>query len=182
MAVLIEAISLIILREIIDEKYPGGWDAFVDNAPNQTLCADENIARLGFMSPNDLDSFIKGLEEIGFQPFVDGQSSEAAVIDQIRGFMAPCDWLDVGRVEIDGGKHEVTACKLKGCLSNCIILPDGWEYDKSLSKEYIFIPSEHLGKSLQYLRHESGIDVYYNELTGKEVHIGRTGEVINKNG
>ncbi len=63
MAVLVEAISIIIRRTAIDKKYPGGWDAFVKNAPNQTLCADKKIARLGFMSPFDVESFIKGLEK-----------------------------------------------------------------------------------------------------------------------
>jgi hypothetical protein len=174
MAVLVEAISIIIQRKTIDEKYPGGWDAFVENAPNGTLCADENVARLGFMSPFDVESFIKGLEKIGFRYIVDGQALEVAVIDQIRGFMTPCDWLDAGHVEIDGGKHEVTACKLKGCLSKCIISPIGWEYNKSLSREYGFIPSEHLDKSLKYLRHENGMDVYYNKLTNGEVYIGRS--------
>jgi len=178
MAVLIEAISIIMRRETIDKKYPGAWNAFVENTPNQTLCADDKIARLGFMSPFDVESFIKGLEKIGFKYVVNGQASEVAVIDQIKGFMTPCDWLDAGHVKIDNGKYEVAACKLKGCLSKFIIYPNGWEYNKSLSREYGFIPSGHLEKSLKYLRHENGSDVYFNKLTDGEVYIGRTGEMI----
>jgi len=178
MAVLVEAISIIIRRTTIDEKYPGGWDTFVEKAPNKTLCADKKIARLGFMSPFDVESFINGLEKIGFKYLVNGHASEIAVIDQIKGFTAPCDWLDAGHVEIDNGKHKVAACKLKGCRSKHIIFPEGWEYNKSLSREYGFVPNEHMEKSLQFLRHENGIDVYFNRLTGKETYIGRTGEII----
>lgn len=180
MAVLIEAISIIMRRSTIDEKYPGGWDAFVENAPNQTLCADKKIARLGFMSPFDVESFIKELEKCGIKYLVNGQSSEIAVIDQIRGFMIPCDWLYAGHVEMGDDKHKIAACKLKGCRSKCLIYPDGWEYEKSLSREYIFVPNEHLEKSLKYLRHENRLDVYLNKLTGKEVYIGRTGEATNE--
>ena len=46
-----------------------------------------------------------------------------------------------------------------------------------ISREYGFVPNEHMGKSLKYLRHENGIDVYLNKVTGKEVYIGRTGKV-----
>lgn len=182
MAVLVEAISIIIRRKTIDEKYPGGWNAFVEDAPNRTLCADNKIARLGFMSPIDVQSFIKGLEKIGFNYLVNGQSSEIAVIDQIKGFMVPCDWLDAGHVEIGKDKQVVTACKLKGCRSKTIIFPYGWEYNKSLSRSYGFVPDEHIEKSLKYLRHENGLDVYLNKLTGEEVYIGRTGKRNNENG
>jgi hypothetical protein len=33
-------------------------------------------------------------------------------------------------------------------------------------------------KSLEFLRREDGLDVYFNKLTGKEVYIGRTGETL----
>jgi len=108
---------------------------------------------------------------------VNGQTSEIAVIDQLKGFMAPCDWLNAGHVEMDSDKYKIAACKLKGCRSKHIIFPEGWEYNKSLSREYGFVPNEHMGKSLKYLRHENGIDVYLNKVTGKEVYIGRTGKV-----
>jgi len=40
MPVLVEATSVIIKRSAIDEKWPGGWESFVRDVPNQTLCAD----------------------------------------------------------------------------------------------------------------------------------------------
>lgn len=54
--------------------------------------------------------------------------------------------------------------------------PDGWQYQGSLSQTYAFAPADHVDKSLKFLRHEDGVDVYLNSLTGKEVYLGRTGE------
>jgi hypothetical protein len=64
-AILVEAISVVIKRSAIDKNFPGGWDAFVEDCPNQTLCADSGLSRVGFMSPVDVESYVKHLEEIG---------------------------------------------------------------------------------------------------------------------
>ena len=55
-----------------------------------------------------------------------------------------------------------------------VVTPPGWEYDKSLSSSYGFVPNEHIEKGLKFLRHENGLDVYLNPLTGEEVFVGRT--------
>ena len=47
MAVLIEAISVVIRRETIAEKYLGGLDQYIDDCPNNTLCIDEEIVGWG---------------------------------------------------------------------------------------------------------------------------------------
>ena len=67
MAVLIEGISVIVRRDAIESRYRSGWDGFVADVPSATFCADEEIARVGFMHPVDVEAFIEGLqaEEIG---------------------------------------------------------------------------------------------------------------------
>ena len=57
-----------------------------------------------------------------------------------------------------------------------VVTPPTWKFDGSLSHSYGFAPTEHVDKSLKYLRHENGLDVYLNTVTGQEVYIGRTGE------
>ena len=64
MAVLVEGISVIIRRRVIEEKFPGGWDAFVEDVPNETLCADDELARVGFMSPDDVKAYCKKLIDV----------------------------------------------------------------------------------------------------------------------
>ena len=55
MAVLVEAISVIVRVDSINEKFPGGWIGFKDHVPNQTLCADNELARVGFIKALDDD-------------------------------------------------------------------------------------------------------------------------------
>jgi hypothetical protein len=136
MAVLIEVLCVIVRRSTIDEKYPGGWEKF--EADHQTLpfCADDKIMRLGFTSPLEMRSVIRELEKFGFAYLKDGNSADIAIVDQSRGFMAPCDWLEYGHVTIGDGRTKVAACRLAGCPVKSIVLPLGWVYKQSLSERY----------------------------------------------
>jgi len=174
MAILLEAISVIERISAIHDRYPGGWKAFRDTAPNQTLCADNQLARIGFMSPVDVESFVKELERIGLVYLKNGESIDIAVADQQKGFACKCSWADCGSVTVDG--NNIKACQAVGDDSFQLMTPDGWKYQGSLSQTYGFAPTEHADKSLMFLRHEDGQDVYLNTLTGKEVYLGRTGE------
>lgn len=177
MAVLIEAISVVIRRSSIEDNFPGGWEGFVADVPNQTLCADDKLARVGFMTPIDVGSYVRHLESFGLQYLSDGTAKDIVVVDQQRGFEAPCDWAEFGHVDLHGDSEQrVAACRAKGCDLDTIICPDGWQFEGSLSHTFGFVPSEHTEKSLKFLRHENGLDVYLNKLTGKEVYMGRTGE------
>jgi len=82
MAVLVEAISVIVRMDTISSKYHGGWDAFIDDVPNGTLCFDGEIARVGFMAPTDVKAFRKDLERKGLQFLDNGKSIDIAVVDQ----------------------------------------------------------------------------------------------------
>ena len=58
MPVLAEALSVIIKKDSIDRLYKGGWNQFLLDCTNRTLCYDDDIARVGFMSPDDVGSFV----------------------------------------------------------------------------------------------------------------------------
>jgi hypothetical protein len=49
MAVLVEALSVIVRREAIVRKDSGGWSAFVAAVSNETFCADSELVRVGFI-------------------------------------------------------------------------------------------------------------------------------------
>ncbi len=185
MAVLVEAISVIVRREAINQRFAGGWPAFQDLVPNATLCYDEDLARVGFMEPDDTRRFIQGLEAWGLTYLNRRhQAVDIAVADQQRGLMVDCDWLEFARVKItDTGK--VGACWLfEGprlaygvhlpSLSLTLATPPGWEYEESLSKEFGFAPDGKEAERLEYLRTEDGVDVYWDLEARKEVFIGRT--------
>ena len=75
MAVLVEANSVIIRTQAIRERYTGGWNEFAEAVPNGTL----DVARVGFMNPDDCESYIASLERRGLTFLRDGQSQNIAV-------------------------------------------------------------------------------------------------------
>lgn len=176
MAVLIEAISVVVRKDSIVNHFPDGWNGFMDIVPNRTLCADGEIIRIGFMTPQDVGSFVEKLKSHGLEFVRDGEAVEIAVVDQMRGPTTKCSWLEYGHVSMDGTGPRVAACRLAGSQSMDVVAPEGWVFEESLSSRAGFVPSEHIEKGLKFLRHEEGLDVYFNPLTGKEVYVGRTGK------
>ena len=174
MAVLVESISVIVRASALLKTFPGGWDGFKTIVPNQTLCADNELVRVGFMTPEDVESFITTLQRVGLIFLKDNEAIDIAVADQARGFTSKCNWAEFGRVSMGG--NEVAAARLVGSNVMEVVTPPTWRFEGSLSQTYSFVPTEHAKKGLKYLRHENGVDVYMNPITGKEVFVGRTGE------
>lgn len=101
MAVLIESISVVVRTEAIDQRYPGGWAAFAGAVPNQTLCADGELARIGFMVPKDVEAYVTALREHGIIYQEDGKARDLVVVDQMRGPLVSCDWIEFGHLNLD---------------------------------------------------------------------------------
>ena len=125
------------------------------------------------MSPSDCKTAVESFEQYGLIFLKDGQSQDLVVADQLRGFTVGCDWADFGRIEIKSGQI-VSAVELKGTTTRRVFCPEDWKYEGSLSQQFGFVPAGVEGKSLRFLRHERGLDVYLNTVTGKEVYVGRT--------
>lgn len=172
MAVLCEAISVVIRADALIEAY-GTFEAFKEkDLPNQTLAADGELVRVGFMTPDDVRAFIATLAEHGLRHIVEGNAKDLAVVDQLRGPTTPADWLEFCYVIMSGNR--VAAARLAGSSLDQVLTPDGWTFEGSLSHTFGFVPSEATNKALHFLRSENGLDVYLNPLTGKEVYVGRT--------
>jgi hypothetical protein len=176
MAVLVEGTSVVIRADALLKKFPGGWFAFEAAVPNQTLCADNEIVRLGFMTPKDVESYVSSLQNVGLEFLNGGKAIDMAVVDQIRGMTTPCDWLEFGHVNLGGTGPRIAACRLVGSSATDVVTPQGWKYENSLSSSFGFVPTEHVDKGLKYLRRERNLDVYLNPITGEEVYVGRTGK------
>ena len=176
MAVLIEAVSVVIRLKTIADKYPGGVDQYIKDCPNWTLCVDEEIVRVGFMSTYDAFDFIGSLERLGFTCIVDGELDEIAIVDQFNGIILPCDWLDCLNVVIFKGDIRVLVCQIMGGEIKAIALPQGWAYENSLSKQTIVMDPVGWNSRMTFIRHENGLDFYLNTITGQEMYVGRTGE------
>ena len=185
MAVLVEAISVIVRRDAVNARFSGGWRGFLACVPNSSLCTDEDLARVGFMSPPDIEEFVRHLERGGLTFLHNGQAVDIVVVDQMRGPTVPVDWLEFARISFDETGNKVAACWLfegpriaagihmpaKGIT---IATPDGWTYENSLSANFKFVENEEMQEKLKFLRQEQGTDVYLDLATGKEVFVGRT--------
>ena len=173
MPVLIEAISVIVRRDAIDRGYRGGWQAFVSDVPNSTLCMDEQIARVGFMNPIDVRAFVAELGKRGLTATdPSGAFLDLVVIDQNTGPTAPCSWIEHLRIPFQTGK--INVARLKGNTDNALVCPRGWAFEHSLSKSAESHPGVDPGKHYEFLRVENGMDVYRDKRNGREVFIGRT--------
>ena len=133
MAVLIEAICVLVRRDAIAARLAGGWDGFVSAAGGGTLCADEALARVGFMTPGEAEAFIGRMQAQGLRLEQDGKALDMAVVDQIGGFTLACDWAEFGHVDT-GGRKWVAACRRLGSTEGAIVTPEGWAYQGSLSQ------------------------------------------------
>jgi hypothetical protein len=170
--VLVEANSIVVRADAIRERFSGGWAAFADDVPNSTLCSDGEIARVGFMNPNDGGDYIDRLVSFGLIFKRGDKCADIGVALQGQGLALPCDWLDYGTIEIAPGQN-ICAVWLTGSASRQVYCPERWSFGRSLSRQYLVTAADHVGQSLTFLRHDTGIDVYRDALTGKEVFIGR---------
>jgi hypothetical protein len=169
MAVLVEAISVIVKTSAIHGKYPGGWQGFLRNCPNRTLVADGELARIGFMDPRPVREFVKQLKSNGLVFAGDSKDSDFCVADQLSGTTTACDWIDIGTVPVDGdAAHMITAARLKGSQTNALKLPDGWTFKGSLSEKPHFLKALDVLQRLKYLRTDGNVDVFWDPVEGKE--------------
>ena len=139
---------------------------------NQTLCGDREIARVGFMSPDDTREFVQELEAQGLEYLNNGEAVDIVVADQQRGLAARCPWAEFGRIPWGGdGSKPVPAVRLVNSTSNELMTPDDWDFEGSLAQKFTFVESGRIPEYLDYLRTEDGLNVYRDIRTGKEVFI-----------
>jgi hypothetical protein len=166
MSVLIEAISVIVPRLVLEAKYPGGVSQYEQDCPNGTYCADEHLSRVGFMAPPDARGFIEGLEQLGFIHVKHGQAVDLVVVDQFRGPTTRCDWIEGGRYP-----NEYSAVWLAGTIPGGFVHPSGWRVGQS-SKMH-FTPNSEVDERFVRLAREKNLETLLDYKTGKQVYVGR---------
>ena len=175
MAVLAEAISVIIKMQSIIHKFPGGWEEFTSYVPNKTLCADGEIIRVGFMDSSDAEDYIKFLETNGLIYIDNNQALDIVVVDQIKGPLLDCHWIEFGTIETGGDPDQkISACRITGSKVKDIVLPENWQYHKSLSKEYLITETDNIDRRMVLFERKEGLEKYFDLKSGKTLYVGRT--------
>ena len=188
MAVLVEGFSVIVRRDAIERTYPGRWDAFAREVPNQTLCADEKIARVGFMAWDDMKHYIAFLESRGLVYLRDGKGIDITIARPRGEVATPCDWISFRVRPVGSQGGQIFICRFhdkalwKAGLdgdprTEPVATPRGWLYEQSLSRDFGFVPEGRLKEHLRFLGTMSGMDVYEDLETGKTVYVGRSGRM-----
>lgn len=170
MAVLCEGISVVIKADRLIDAF-GSFDVFREWVPNKTLAADNELVRVGFMDPEDVQHFVQALEARGLIYVENSAAQDIVVIDQMRGPMVQCDWVEFGKFPIEG--HQVSVAHLSGSDLNELVTPEGWKLEGSLTQTFSFVPLKNRINPLKLLRAEDGLNVYLDPRTGKKLFLGK---------
>lgn len=148
MAVLVEGISVLIRVDRLDPF--GTWEAFKAIVPNETLCADNELVRVGFMSPEEARNFVDVLRSHGLRFSEAGPAEDIVICDQQRGFTTECGWAEFGSIDVGGDPNKPTACaRLRGSTVRQMVTPIGWAWENSLTREFLFMPSRPKANEVQ---------------------------------
>jgi hypothetical protein len=173
MAVLVEAISVVVRRDAVEARFAGGMPAFLQKIPNRTACNDSHLVRVGFMDTRDADAYVGSLESAGLTFRRDDVTVDLAVVIQVKGPTVASPWLEFKNIDTDGKKLSI--CWLAGQLPEGIAVPQGWTYERSFSASGPgFMSMSLIGDRLKFLRRQNGVEVYLDLQTNKEVYSGRS--------
>lgn len=138
MAVLVEATSVIIKAASIDTKIEGGWKAFIETVPTPLFCSDDELVSVILINPPEVTAFANSLKTLGLDFDWESEPEDIAFADQKRGLITPCDWVEFSQVNIGmaGTGPSVAICRMRNSHCHELRLPDGWDYDTSLTKTF----------------------------------------------
>ncbi|MBB3063674.1 hypothetical protein [Microbulbifer rhizosphaerae] len=174
MAVLIEALSVVIRCKAIVKNYYGGVDAFMSALPNKTLCSDGELACVNFMVPKDVQAYVEYLISNGLTFKQSDEAIDIVVVDQMRGMTTDCDWADIGEADWNNNpNHVIVVCCARPTKVDRIVVPEGWGYEESLSANCKYVDGKQVPKNLKFVRIENGVDVLLDEKTGQEFYVRR---------
>lgn len=175
MPVLIEGLCVVLPLDTVAARYPGGIVDFFSSAPNRNSCTDGELVRVGFMSPLDVQAYVEHLESRGLCYRRGEEAIDLTVVDQRDGILVPCKWAEFGLANWNDKKDQpIAICRKTAGKETQIKVPKGWDYKQSLNARHLFVPTGGNSGSLIFVRHDSGVDVYRDKVTGKEFFVGRT--------
>jgi hypothetical protein len=164
--VIAEALSVVVRRSTLEDKYPGGFEGYRDACPNLTFCADDHLTRVGFQTPGDVAGWRAHLERLGFLILDGDRFADFAIVDQRTGPTAPCDWL-----AWSPGEGAYSVMWLAGTPAGDLAHPIGWTPELSATLSFVR-GDDFTSRMLPLARHE-GLEVYLDTDKGREVFLGR---------
>lgn len=166
MSVLIEALTLVVPKIVLDVSYRGGADAYMhallqlDQPPRYICDGDQHLINASFYDPDHMERATEMLEAHGIVSVDEDCFIEMACVDQRFGPTMPCDWLEFRRHR--GG---FSYAWLAGTEAGDMAAPDGWtpEQSRMLTRTDV---REQAGRCLR-LSAEHGLETWLDFETGK---------------
>jgi hypothetical protein len=174
MAVVVEAFSVIVRRDAIERRFPGGVETFERQAPNNTYCADDSLCRVAFMVDEDAKAFVRRLVTVGLKGPAEGPSPDFGIVSPRSGNLIPCEWLEleVRWHAVDGQQHGVTIAKRSGDHVGQFATPANWRPDTlrqitacELASTYELVSAERKDGAV--------VETHRHRQSGEVIYIGR---------
>lgn len=131
MSVLIEAICLVVPRQVLDVSFPGGTDAFLEEcAANESVryaIADAHLVAVSTFDPQSLDGLVERMADLGMVGGDrDDNASEFVFVDMQTGPAIPCEWLSLTH-----HRHGFTFAEMANRPTSEFVTPEGWLLEQS---------------------------------------------------
>ncbi len=167
MSVLVEALSLVIPRTVLDASYPGGTETFMldmcePDIPARLVCADDQLVSVSFPSADAAHVVGAQLLEHGIVAVDEDCFLELAFVDQAVGPTMPCDWIE-WRKDAAG----FTCCWLAGTDPDPLHAPANWT--PRLSRRLAFHDHRVEPGRCMKLADEGGVETWLDLQTGHVV-------------
>lgn len=157
MAVLCEALSLVVRRSAIVRVF-ADWAEFMATVPdNGTFCCDDDLVRVGFFAPQEVMQQAEIWQASGLMLVVGDTFVDMAVVDQQNGATLPCEWLEFMHIDMNDHGGKIAVCwelhhprvssvgwhvPLDDNGEMAVVMPAGWQFEQSLSHSFRFIPDQ----------------------------------------
>jgi len=168
MSVLVEAISLVIRRAALDQKFEGGTNAFLSycasrlSSEHRYACSDDHLVCLSYYTNDAADRGAVPLLGAGLIEIENDEFADFAVIDQHYGPVLDCRWLEWSR-----DPAGFTSAWLAGELPGELTTPQGWTVEQSLQLKRADMSV--LSDRALKLADENGVETWLDFATGRVI-------------
>ena len=176
MPVLCTFISVIIRRDSIDKYFQGGWQRFVLELPNYSMCTDGELVNVGFMNPNAVLSYIEFLKSEGLQyeQSSNDQSKtrsidDVDVVDRFDSDSDKRDWIEFGDKTFNDQKS--FCCWLKGTTKKTLAIPNSYNKGEVVYNIPPHISPDKFAERFSFLRTENDLDIYLDSKYKGEYYL-----------
>ncbi|HEV7318822.1 MAG TPA: hypothetical protein VGO04_09465 [Ensifer sp.] len=170
MAVIIEAISVVLNGDALKSKYLGGVENFLKSLPNDSIRGDGDLVALTFTSPQAVQKYVTELESAGLIYKLEERSIDICVVDQRDGILVACSWAQFGHLFWNNdAQKKVAVCVSDPNIAQRIVVPAGWSFEESLTAKSIYM--EQIPENLKKIRENITEDVYVDKNTGQEFYL-----------